>query len=145
MKYQLTCPKCKYEFHYDNGYYDDNITRLGREIAEINCQIADYNCLSDEEKKKKKDWYNRTKRAYMYKTKEIGELKAFRKISDQQVKHYEYDTFKRLVRDLVGQEEYMRLIGEMKKELEAYTISGQMRHEYTRSGSKSSVTSLKNL
>ena len=35
MKYQLTCPKCKYEFSYDNGYLDDNITRLGIEILSI--------------------------------------------------------------------------------------------------------------
>jgi len=40
MKYQLTCPNCHYEWHYDNGYYDDNITRLGIEIHDNKVEIV---------------------------------------------------------------------------------------------------------
>ena len=39
MKYQLTCPKCKHEFAYNNGYLDRNITRLGCEIQDIIMQL----------------------------------------------------------------------------------------------------------
>lgn len=61
---------------------------------------------------------------------------------DQQIKHYEYQTFKNLVKELVGEEKYKELLKQMESELEAYTTSGLMRHEYTRSNSKSGVTSI---
>lgn len=145
MKYQMTCPKCKHEFTYDNGYYDKHITRLGNEIRDINLQIAEYNLLPYSEKVCKKEWYMRAKHSLAEKQKELGELKAIRKVSDQQLKGYEYQTFKNIVKEFVGEEQYHKFIEQMKEELEAYKISGLMRHEYSRSSSKSNVTGLNKL
>lgn len=145
MKYQMRCPKCGHEFAYDNGYYDKNIARLGAEIKEINLQLAEHNMLPWPEKKARTDWWNRTKRALAAKQKEIGELKAIRKVCDQQLNAVEFQIFKSLVKERFGAEEYHRLIAEMEREAEAYRVSGLMRHEYTHSNSKPGVTGINKL
>ena len=145
MKYQITCPKCNHEWHYDNGYYDDNIARLGVEIQDIILQLQKHNQLPKYEQHQRTDWWKSAKRALTEKQKELAELKALRKQYDQQIKAYEYQIFKNLVKEYVGEIKYKELLQQMKSELEAYTISGLMRHEYTRSNSKSSVTSIDKL
>lgn len=145
MKYQVICPRCKHEWHYDNGYYDDNITRLGLEIQDLMLQIQKYNQLPKAEQQARRNWRLSTKRNLAEKQKDLAELKAIRKLYDQQIKHYEYQTFKNLVKDLVGEVKYKELLAQMESELEAYTTSGLMRHEYTRSNSKSSITSINKL
>lgn len=145
MKYQITCPKCHHEWHYDNGYYDDNIARLGVEIQDIILQLQKHNQLPKYEQHQRTDWWKLAKRALTEKQKELAELKALRKQYDQQIKAYEYQTFKNLVKEYVGEIKYKELLQQMESELEAYTISGLMRHEYTRSNSKSSVTSIDKL
>lgn len=139
---QLTCPKCHFEFEYDNGYYDQNIARLGCEIHDIINQLAEYKLLPKGERFAKKEWQKRAKKSLSEKQKEISELKAIRKAADQQLGRYEFEIFKNLVRDAVGEDLYRKLIEEMKSESEAYRISGMMRHEYTRSNSKSNVTNI---
>ena len=145
MKYQITCPVCHHEWHYDNGYYDDNITRLGIEIQDIMLQLQKHKQLPKSEQYARTDWWLSAKRALTEKRKQLAELKALRKQYDQQIKAYEYQTFKNLVKELIGEAKYKELLRQMDKELEAYTISGLMRHEYTRSNSKSSVTSINKL
>lgn len=145
MRYQLTCPKCKHEFAYDNGYYDKNITRLGNEIKDITLQLHNYRALPLEERQDKVDWYHRAKVSLGEKQKELAELKAIRKISDQQVNAMFIKIFKGLVKDEFGDEVYKRLISEAESELEAYKISGLMKHEYTRSNSKTNVISINKL
>ena len=141
----MTCPKCKYEFTYDNGYYDKHITRLGNEIRDIQLQLAEHNTLPYHIKMSRTEWWNRAKRSLAEKQKELAELKAIRKVCDQQLKSYEYQTFKNIVKEFVGEEQYHKFIEQMKEDLEAYKISGLMRHEYTRSNSKSNVTGLNKL
>ena len=145
MKYQVTCPNCKYEWHYDNGYYDDNITRLGIEIQDITLQLQKHKQLPKSEQYAKTDWWLSAKRALTEKQKQIAELKAIRKQCDQQIKAYEYQVFKNLVKEFVGETKYKELLKQMETELEAYQASGLMRHEYTRSNSKSDVTSINKL
>jgi len=145
MKYQLTCPNCHYEWHYDNGYYDDNITRLGIEIHDITLQIQKHKQLPKAEQYARTEWWLSAKRALAEKSKQLAELKAIRKQCDQQINLYGHEVFKNLVRDVVGEAKYNELIEQMKSELEAYQMSGLMRHEYTRSNSKSSVTSIDKL
>lgn len=145
MKYQVTCPNCQYEWHYDNGYYDDNISRLGIEIHNIELQLIKHKQLPKSEQYARTDWWLSAKRAVSEKKKEIAELKAIRKQFDQQIKAYEYQVFKNLVKELVGEDEYKKLISKMESELEAYQASGLMRHEYTRSNSKSDVTRINKL
>lgn len=145
MKYQLTCPKCKHEFVYDADYYEKNITRLGLEIAEITRQLAGHRRLPWPEQKARTDWFYRAKKALAEKQVELAELKAIRKAADRQIDEMMFRIFKDLVREEIGEEAYRRLIEKSKAELEAYEISGLMRHEYTRSNSKANVTSINKL
>lgn len=142
MKYQVTCPNCGHEWHYDNGYYDDNITRLGIEIRDITLQLQKHKQLPKSEQYARTDWWLSAKRALTEKSKQLAELKAIRKQYDQQIKAYEYQVFKNIVKEAVGETKYKEFLAQMEKELEAYQISGLMRHEYTRSNSKSDVTSI---
>lgn len=145
MKYQVTCPKCKHEWHYDNGFYDDNITRLGIEIRDITLQLQEHKLLPKAEQYARAEWWRSAKRALAQKQKEHAELKATRKMYDQQIKAYEYQVFKNLVKEIIGEDEYIKLLDQMNKELEAYQISGLMRHEYTRANSKNDVVSINKL
>ncbi len=145
MSRQMRCPRCGHEFAYDNGYYDQNIERLGAEIKEITLQLAEHNMLPWPEKKARTDWWRRAKAALAAKQKELGELKAIRKVCDQQLKAVEFQVFKDLVKERFGEEEFRKLIAEMEKETEAYRISGLMRHEYTRSNAKPGVTNINKL
>lgn len=144
MRYQMTCPKCRYEFAYDNGYIDKNIARLGAEINEINRQFANFKLLPEKEKRQRKKWASELKVILMTKQKEISELKAIRKVCDQQIRHYEYEVFKELVRERFGVIAFQELIALKDKELEAYKASGLPRHEYSRKGG-SSVTGINKL
>ena len=145
MKYQIHCPICHHEWHCDNGYYDENITRLGIEIRDITLQLQRHKLLPKNEQYAKTDWCLSAKKALTEKQKDLAELKAIRKKYDQQIKAYEYQTFKNLVKELIGEAEYKKLLEKMELELEAYQISGLMRHEYTRSNSKTDVTSIDKL
>jgi len=145
MRYQLHCPKCHHEFSYDNEYYDKNIARLGVEIRDIQLQIREHNMLPWPEKKARTDWWLRAKKSLTEKQKEIAELKAFRKVADQQLRYYEYHIFKGLVKERLGEKEWLELIRKANEELEAYKVSGLMWHEYTRSNAKADVTSINKL
>lgn len=144
-KYQLVCPRCHHEFTYNNGYYDENIARLGSEIHEINIKLTEHRRLPWPEQKSRSDWFFRAKKALAEKQKELGELKAIRKCADQQINEMEYRTFKRLLKERYGEEAFYALLKDVDKELEAYRVSGLMRHEYTRSNALSDVTSVSKL
>lgn len=141
---QLRCPKCGHEFGYDNGYYDRNSERLGHEIADINRQLAQHKLLPFPEQKRRTDWCLRTKKALAEKQEQLGELKAIRKAADQQIKYAEAVIFRDLVKERLGEKEYMKLVLEAEKEMDAYKISGQMWHEYSRTRGQS-VTNINKL
>lgn len=141
---QLRCPKCGHEFGYDNGYYDRNIERLGHEIADLNSQLAQHKLLPFVEQKRRTDWWLRTKKALAEKQEQLGELKAIRKAADQQIKYAEAVIFRDLVKERLGEKEYMKLVLEAEKEMDAYKISGQMWHEYSRARGQS-VTNINKL
>lgn len=145
MKYQLHCPKCHHEFTCDNGYYDKNIARLGAEIRSLTRQLAEHKLLPWPEQKRRTDWWRRTKKLLAEKHEELGALKSIRKVCDQQIKHAEHHIFKRLVREKIGEKEFMELIAKAEEELKAYQVSGLMLHEYTRSNSKPGVTNIDKL
>lgn len=145
MKYQLTCPKCKHEFAYDADYYDRNIARLGVEINDINRQIAEHKLLPWPEQKKRTEWWLRAKKALAEKQEELAGLKAIRKVADQQIKFAEYAIFRQIFKERYGEQAYFEILAKVKAEMEAYQASGLMWHEYSRSGAKSSVTSINKL
>ena len=141
MKYQLTCPNCHHEFAYDNGYIDKNITQLGHEIETIKLQLTEFKLLPYAEQRRRAEWRLRAKQALAIKQRDIKDLRAIRKACDQHVNQYMYQVFKDLVKERFGEIAYKELLEAAKKECEAYTASGLMRHEYSRRDG-GSVTSI---
>lgn len=144
MRYQLTCPKCHHEFPYDNGYFDKNIARLGNEIHDISCQLAAHKLLPYDEQRRRTDWWKRAKYTMATKQKELAELKAYRKAADQQIKHAQYTILQELIKERFGEAVFYELLAKADEELEAYRVSGLMRHEYSRAGGKG-ITSINNV
>ena len=145
MKYQLTCPKCKHEFAYDNGHIDSEIARLGQKASELQRQLSEYKTLPYIERKRKKEWRTRAAAALSSTNQQLAKLKAFRKNADQQVDKVRYALLKDLIKEEFGEEAFARLWEKSEREMEAYQISGLMRHEYTRANSKANVTSVNKL
>lgn len=141
---QLRCPKCGHEFGYNNGYYDRNIERLGHEIQDIIRQLSQHKLLPYAEQRARTDWYLRTKKTLAEKQEQLSELKSIRKAADQQLDWAQNRIFRELVKERLGEAEYMKLILQAEKELDAYKVSGQMWREYSRSKGKS-VTSINKL
>lgn len=145
MKYQLTCPKCKHEFAYDNGHIDAKIARLAAEQQSLQRQLTEHKLLPKDEQFRRTAWWKRTKAKFAAVTEELTNIKNFRKVAEQQVERFKNDAFKHLVREYIGDEAYIRLMKQAEADCEAYEISGLMRHEYTRSNSKANVTSINKL
>ena len=145
MKYQLTCPKCKHEFAYDNDHINGKIARNAAEITDINKQIAQFKLLPADERRRRQAWKDRKNARLQELIAENSQLKSFRKVADQQVKYMQFQIFKNLVEEEFGTEAYRRLLRRAEEELEAYKISGLMAHEYTRANYKTSVTSINKL
>lgn len=143
--FQLRCPRCNHEFTYDNGYYDKNIANIAKEIHNIMAQHAEYKTLPSLERVKRKEWYERSKRALILKEKEIRQLKELRKICDQQVNSQMFVIWKVLVKDRFGEDIFNEMLREAEEELKCYQVTGMMRRPYTRSNKKSSVTSINKL
>lgn len=144
-KYQLTCPKCKHEFAYDNGHMDSEVARLSAEVTSLIRQLSEHKLLPKDEQFRRTAWWKRTKSRLAKAQEELAAAKAFRKVADQQVNQFIHDAFKHLVREEIGDEAYIRLIKQAEADTEAYRISGLMRHEYTRSNAKANVTSINKL
>ncbi len=128
---QLTCPKCRYEFSYDNAYYDYNIARLSADITTIKDQLAAHNLKSWEEQRRNTDWWLRAKKALTEKQKQLTGLKAFRKMANEQVQHAKNKLFRQAVRDLFGEQAYVKCCEETEKYLEAYRLSDLAKTEYS--------------
>lgn len=145
MQYQVTCPKCHYEWHYDNTYYDDKITQLGVEIAEISLQLQKHNLKPQIEQYALTDWWRQAKRALAIKQKDLAELKAIRKIYNQEVNRNITGFFKQLVKEEIGEQKYLELCELAEKEAAAYKIEGLMKCNYTISNSKTKTTNINKL
>jgi hypothetical protein len=128
---QLVCPKCHYEFQYDNGYYDREIARLGSEIHSIKVQLAEHNSLPWPQRKANQDWWERSKKALTIKQKQYSELKSFRKLADQQRKKQEDIAFKQAVKDRCGEDVYQQCLRDMLETVEGYSIASLARQEFS--------------
>jgi len=143
--YQLTCPRCHFEFSYNQNYYDRKINDLANEIGELNSWFANFNLLGTAEKK-------RMSREREYKVKkltelqrQISELKGLRKVYNKMRDEAQLFFIKQIFREKYGEQAFDDLIEAVEAELEAYTASGLMLHEYTRGRYKSNVTSINKL
>ena len=140
MALQMVCPFCKKEFPYNNGELDAEISRSGQRINTINRRLSEIKYL---------DWTNdiyKEKRALELERakliERLGELKAIRKACDQQIKLMELILWKKKVREEFGEDVFKKMIDEVEEDLQAYSVSSMMKHGYTRSNSKSNVTSI---
>ena len=144
-KVQLTCPYCKHEFPFDNGWIDEEYEKAKKDFQDSSAEITRLKSLP-----------RSVQRQYEGRIKALGlrildaqnrctALKKVRKQKDQQLNAYSYFIFKGLVRDEVGEKRWNELIEATNKELEAYRLSGLMWHEYTISRSKTPVTSINKL
>ena len=145
MSLQMTCPYCKREFPYDNGDLDRKISLASQRIQEITLEIAKIKAMHPKLRRKREGRRSVLVLELNEAQKEITELKAVRKACDQQIKHYDFETFKRLVKERYGEEEYRKLYTHVEEELQAYRVSDLMKHEYTRSNAKADVISINKL
>ena len=145
MKYQMVCPNCHHEWHYDQGYYDDNIARLGVEIREITLQIQAHKQLPKYAQYQRTDWWLSAKKALAAKQKEITELKALRKIYNEQRNKSIDSWFMQIVKENVGEETYIKWRKQAEEEAKAYTIKDIMKVPYSRANYKEGVTSIDKL
>lgn len=141
MKYQLTCPRCKYEFQYDNGYYDKAIAGLQAEISEMSAYLKEYKTWSVQKKRDYSEWRHQIILRQEKKMQELRELRELRKLYDQQLEHQQYKVFKELVKEKYGNDVYHSLLEETMKMLEAYKISDMMKVNYTRADGKKVISS----
>ena len=145
MSVQMTCPFCKREFPFNNGELDQKITKIGQRITSINRELA---TIKASNPKARKAAEGRRKVLTMELTElmeKVSGLKAIRKATDQQIKAFEYQAFKEIVKERYGEAEYRKILEQVEEEIKSYKISGLMRHEYTRSQHKSNVTSINKL
>jgi ribonuclease D len=144
MGVQLVCPKCRYEYQYDNSYYDTNIARLGIEIKTIIDQLAQHKLKPKQVQYNNTEWWLNAKKALTVKQKQLAELKAFRKIADQQRKKAEYEAFKNAVKEICGETIYIKCLEIMHRDIESYNMSDTSRTAYTSADGKG-VTSINKL
>ena len=143
MAIQFTCPYCKKEFPFNNGKLDMDICNLTQRINETNRRIAElkiYYQSPEIKKEKKKLGLELRKMA-----EEMSRLKTIRKSVDENKHKTEYGIFKQLVREKMGDEQFMKLIEERDELMKAYKVGDTMQHDYTRSNHLSSVTSINKL
>lgn len=145
MKYQMVCPKCKHEFAYDNGEIDARIAFLSHQVTTFNLELQEHRMLPKEEQLRRTAWWKAKKRSLAAAQKELAEAKAFRKVADQQTRQFIHDAFCRLVKERLGEEEYIKLKKQAKADTEAYVLSGLMRHEYSHANYKKDVISVNKL
>lgn len=145
MSLQMTCPFCHREFPYNNGKLDADISKIGQQIHEINIEMAQIKALPLHLRKQKEGRRKVLGIKMAELQKKSAELRAVRKACDQQIKAFEYQEFKNIVKERYGESEYKKILEMVEQSLQAYKASGLMRHEYTRSPHKSNVTSVSKL
>lgn len=143
MSYQITCPKCKYEFTYNQDKYNREIERLGNEIHDIILQRAKHRTLPYNIQRQRDDWWNRSRKALSEKQKQLQELKALRKTANEHVNAGIYSFFRQLVREEIGEKRYIELIRKADEMAKSYNIADLSKHEYTTN--KMPVTSINKL
>ena len=143
---QLTCPFCKQEFPFNNGELDRKIAYFSQKISANNAKCGEIKAILVQ---KHDEELADEKRRIVQQTKwmqvELSKLKTRRKVVDQQIDKYSYQIFKALLKEKYGDEAYRDMLDAVQAELEAYKISGLMRHEYTKSQSKNEVISINKL
>jgi hypothetical protein len=139
---QLTCPYCKKEFPFNNGWldkeYEAEKTELQRLTREISVLKAQPYSVQRKNEGKIKALGLRIQDCQMRCT----ALRKVRKLKDQQLENYKFLIYRRIIAEKFGQEFDIDVTSRALQELEAYKISGLMWHEYTKARYKKGVTSI---
>ena len=140
---QLTCPKCKHEFSFPYGDVDAELEKVQQQKVEVLRRLHEINKSSfnrpyGQQRKQTIEELDRL-------TAEARRLKALRKVAHVNVDRTIFDNFKFAVCDLVGEEEFQKLIEYATKEAEAYDIARTMNRPYTRAKYKTKVISVTKL
>ena len=126
---QLTCPKCKYEFPFNLGKTDEDLMKIGKEIQNINKQLASYNKLSIKQPEQIA-WRERAVLKLGYLHKEYADLKAKSKVVHEKLNEYSYKILKDIIKDFYGEKEFIRCINELVEREKAYTLDSAMNLDY---------------
>lgn len=131
---QMTCPFCHMEFPYENDATDKRYQELGTRLYLVQSQLQNIN------KTPKKNWTKEMRKEHKQLLKQFEtlsserrELKAFRKSAEKRREEIEWGTFRQLVRERIGEAEYMKLWEKVREELQPYDIKSLARHEFTTS------------
>lgn len=130
--YQFRCPECGSMIRFNRTYYDREIARLGAEITDIHYKLS--LCGNDVERKKRLNYAKRVRE------KERAELKAYRKQANILTQSVIDREFRRLVKELIGKERYVKLAEEAEKNIEYESIESTMKTGYSRKGGKSIIS-----
>lgn len=134
--YQFICPHCKKEIRYHRSYYDREIAKLAADVSAINAQITEWKALPEQERKRLKWRRDRLCRDREEKCSQLRELKAIRKAGNALVEERIEQSFRRLVKERIGEKAYIALREQAEQEIKAYTTEELMRVPYTRKGGK---------
>lgn len=140
MSIQMICPYCKKEFPFNNGNLDREIEEAKQTLKKIEEELVCIKCLPYSLQKQRE---GRRKVLISEKSKVItrlSKLKAVRKVANQHRGRTESGIFRQIVRERYGEDEYEKIIELVEEEMKAYSIGDLMKHGYSRSNSKSSVT-----
>ena len=140
---QLTCPRCKHEFPFPYGQVDKEIHSLNLQRNKVIAKLHEIN---------KRD-FERTCGAERKKIiaeldnldSEIRRLKGIRKAASLNHDKTVFDNFKMAVLDVVGRDEYLRILEYAENESKAYELAQMMKRPYQRARYKAEVVSISKL
>ncbi len=134
-KYQLRCPKCGEEFHYDQDYYDRKIAELGVEIQDLIHQLAEHNKLPYDTQRQRTDWWRRAKAALSVKQKQLAELKAYRKAANKARDEQKHRAFRQVAFEVLSEEQFMEIARRADEAIAAYDMADTAKLGYHSSAS----------
>lgn len=128
-KMHLKCPKCNYDFEYNEGYVERKIDELRMEIHSIDSQLADFKAKHPYGYKTD-PWYRSAVKAKTTKTEQLSEIRNYRKLAYNQRDVQMFYALKARLRRELGEEKYMQLIQELEDELR-YNVADLAKQKYT--------------
>ena len=131
MKYQITCPKCKHEFSYNEGEIEAEIRRNAVEIEDLKAKMVEFKLWSYSKKKE----YSETRKRWNLRLTQLGkrqtELKAIRKLMHDNYSDGILKSFKEYVKEEIGLQRYLELWEKAEKDAESYNIADMAKVQYT--------------
>ena len=134
MAIQLTCPFCHKEFPFENEKTDRKLRDIGINIELTKSELQKFKLMKNEDKTNE-TWKERQYLIHrLHKLQaDFKELKALRSQAEFNRDRAEMKAFKSIVKDLIGEKQYMKIWDQVKEEMKAYEIKSLMKQDYSRS------------